>query len=167
MMPLMLTFITTLLISAFKIFSDGLLETSIWTAMNSAKYVTLVTLWLLGLHPRTLPIAISYQHICSKRHKLCEQSERATESPKNSSWWKISLHIISACLHKIIFSRHVPTCIWQVGDMVTGLQGLTWCVCRSGCYGCYGAHVHVLLPIKARFCFPRRLNDSAFCFKCL
>ena len=37
----------------------------------------------------------------------------------------------------------------------------------SGCYGCYGAHVHVQLPIKVWFCFPRRLNNTVCCFKCL
>ena len=52
--------------------------------------------------------------------------------------------------------------------MVTGLQGLTWRVRSSGCYGCYGAHVHVQSPIKVWFCFPRRtLNNGAFCSKCL
>ena len=37
----------------------------------------------------------------------------------------------------------------------------------SSCYGCYGVHVHVQLPIKVWFCFPRRLNNGAFCYKCL
>ena len=48
--------------------------------------------------------------------------------------------------------------------MVTGIQGLTWCVRSNGCHGCYGALVHVQLGCGSAF---RRLNNGAFCLKCL
>ena len=119
----MLTFITTLLLSAFKIFSDGLLETSIWTAINSAKYVTL---WHLGLHPQNLAyIAISFKLICSKTTQKVHKIRLGGNSKfsgcgnllvsgrRSTPRWpgrKINLHIISACLHKISFSRHDVGC---------------------------------------------------------
>ena len=48
--------------------------------------------------------------------------------------------------------------------MITGTQGLTWCVRSSGCYGCHGAHVPVQLGCGSGFCFPRRRNNGSFCF---
>ena len=36
-----------------------------------------------------------------------------------------------------------PTCIWQVGNTVTGINMV--CTQFGGCYGCYGALVHVQL----------------------
>ena len=64
--------------------------------------------------------------------------------------------------------ENVPTCIWKVENMVIKDTKLNMvCTYSSGCYGRYGAQVHVQLPIKVWFCFPRRLNNGAFCYECL
>ena len=60
------------------------------------------------------------------------------------------------CRSRTIFgnkkSAHVHLEGWKHGNREVRLNMA--CTHGSGCYGCYGAHVHVQLPIKVWFCFP-------------
>ena len=139
-MTLMLTFITTLLLSALKIFLDGLLETFISTAMNSAKYVTLVTLWPLGCTPRTLHIAISYKHICSKSTQTLRAKRAGHRKSKNSAWPENqSAHYLSLPAQNIFFKA------WGTGEKLVNCQD-----CQKS-YGSYNSLQKVSVNFSSAF----------------
>ena len=73
------------------------------------------------------------------------------------SYYIKSDFLFVVCPSRTIFGNrkgaHVHLEGLKHGNGNVGLN-MIWCVRSSGCYGCYGAHVHVQLPIKVWFCFP-------------